>query len=83
MASARRQHRLIIVSLKARRFLSCVSSSCRLLSRSEEGSQERSELFCSRGVHRSAAKTLDGRRSEGSVFALYFNRKDLGVEVVE
>src|SRR5829696_7142657 len=28
-------------------FLSCVSSSCRLLSRSEEGSQGRSELFCS------------------------------------
>src|ERR1043165_3196931 len=30
------------------------------LSRSEEGSQGRSELFWVRGVHRSAAKTLDG-----------------------
>ena len=35
------------------------------VSRSEEGSQGRSELFCVRGVHRSAAKTLDGLRSEG------------------
>jgi len=35
------------------------------VSRSEEGSQGRSELFFVRGVHRSAAKTLDGLRSEG------------------
>lgn len=35
------------------------------VSRSEEGSQGRSELFCVRGVHRSAAKTLDGLRSGG------------------
>jgi hypothetical protein len=43
-------------NLKALRFpKSCVSSSCRLLSRSEEGSQGRSELFLVRGVHRSAA----------------------------
>lgn len=35
------------------------------VSRSEEGSQGRSELFCVRGVHRSVAKTLDGLRSEG------------------
>lgn len=48
---------------EALRLLSCVSSSYRLLSRSEEGSQGRSELFCVRGVHRSEAlraKTLDG-----------------------
>jgi len=42
-------------------FQSCVSSSCRLLSRSEESSQGRSELFWVRGVHRSAAQTLDGK----------------------
>src|SRR5260370_35473456 len=34
-----------------------------LLSRSEEGSQGRSEVV--RGVHRSVAKTLGGLRSEG------------------
>jgi len=35
------------------------------VSRSEEGSQGRSERFPVRGVHRSEAKTLDGLRSEG------------------
>jgi hypothetical protein len=35
------------------------------VSRSEEGSQGRSERFPVRGVHRSAAKTLDGLRNEG------------------
>lgn len=36
---------VMIVSFEALPLLSCVSSSCRLLSRSEEGSQGRSELF--------------------------------------
>jgi hypothetical protein len=37
---------LLIIKLKALRFQSCVSSSYRILSRSEEVSQGRSELFC-------------------------------------
>jgi hypothetical protein len=47
------------------RFLSYFSSSYIPSSRSEEGSPGRSELFLVRVVYRSAAKTLDGRRSGG------------------
>ena len=44
---------------------SCISSSCRLLSRSEEAVKGGANCFVVRGVHRSEAETLDGLCSGG------------------
>src|ERR1043166_46945 len=56
--------------LEALRFQSCVSSSCRLLSRSEEGSQGRSELFC--GSRGSSERSGDPYSSSSFGFFVFF-----------